>query len=532
MKNFARILAMLMAVSITFVGCGQGTPKGTSSADSSAPSQAPVSDYGDTGGLQLPLTDKEVTLTWVAPSDVVGLNDKAWAKEILKRTGIKLDIQAYPTASFNEKMKVILGSGTLPDIMTPGIDLSQINTYGSQGAFATVNDHIDNMPNFKALFFDNKDNNWMKFAYSDEKGNIYILPIYGLNRDVNFGFMYRADTFKELNIEPWKNTEEFYQAMKKIKEAYPKSFPFASKSGVRFFNRMAGNWGMEETEFYFDEADSNWKYVATDAKYKEMLDFWKKSYNEGLLDPEFLTDTQDSWSAKMTTDKAFIINDWIGRLELFPAQVKETDPDYDLRFGLPVGYGKQAPLAKFSSWGVVVANNKNSELSMKLVDYMYSPSGSELFTIGIEGETFEFDAAGKPVYPELKDEKMIDINLLQEKYGLWVEGMYVRPDHRSIYYNFSEREQEAQDLIMKNNLLNPQDPEVKFSDDENKKIAAINTELQKEKEIFSSKYITDKSYGDKEWNEWVKKAESIKSNEVVNIYNEAQKRFNEYVKTK
>ncbi|MCT6985924.1 hypothetical protein M1723_25330, partial [Salmonella enterica subsp. enterica serovar Senftenberg] len=64
----------------------------------------------------------------------------------------------------------------------------------------------------------------------------------------------------------------------------------------------------------------------------------KKLYNEGLLDPEFMTDTDDSWTAKMTSgNKSFVTYDWIGRLDLFYNQVKDQNPNYDLRYGNPVG---------------------------------------------------------------------------------------------------------------------------------------------------------------------------------------------------
>jgi len=243
------------------------------------------------------------------------------------------------------------------------------------------------------------------------------------------------------------------------------------------------------------------------------------------LDPEFLTDTQDSWSEKMTTDKAFVTWDWIGRLEMFTSQVKDTNPDYDLRFGRPIGStGKQFPLAKIENWGPSVAAGENELEAFKLLDYMTSEEGSELFTIGIEGVNFRWED-GKPVYDELKDEPLVDIALLEKKYGMWVEGMYVRPDHRSVYYNFSEREQEAQDIANKITGYTASDPQLKLTDDENAQYSDISTAVTKELEVFASKYVTDKSYGEAQWNEWKAKANSMNVDVALKILNDAQARY-------
>ncbi|MEG0492205.1 MAG: extracellular solute-binding protein [Clostridia bacterium] len=484
----------------------------------------------DAGGLQLPLVDQVTKISWMVMSPLQNLNELPIVQEIKKRTNVELDIQAYPDTTYVEKLKMVVGSGSMPDIIG-ALSLAEMNTYGEQGAFEPINKHLDVLPNFKSIFVDDPANSWMQYSYSSDAGNLYFWPIYGLNRDVNFGYMYRADIFQKNNLKPWTNLDEFYDNMKALKAIYPDSYPFASKSGATFFSRQATYWGVDcdaMWPYYYNEEAGLWKFAGTDDQFKAMLDFWKKCYNEGLLDPEFLTDTQDTWTGKITTDKSFIINDWIGRLELLPAQMKDVNPDFDLRYGMPIGStGKQFPLRKFTAWGPVVTAGANAEVALKLLDYLSSPEGSELFTIGIEGETFTWDENGKPYYPELKDEPFIDINLLGERYGMWTEGMYLRPDHRSIYYNFTQREQEAQDMIVKNNLFSVLDPVIKLSNDESAIFAENASSLQKELETFASQYIMEKTFGDAQWEEWKTKAAQLQEGKVADALNAAQKRYDE-----
>lgn len=490
-----------------------------------APAEDKTALYGDTGGLTLPLVDKPTKLTWMLVSENPA-NDKLIAKEIEKRTGITLDLQTYSSTTYQDRLRVVVASGQLPDIFH-GLTPAELKKIGQQGAVVPINQYADMLPNFKQLYMD--ENPWVVKSYGDEAGNLYAWPIYNMNRDVNHGWMVRKDILDKHGIPEWTNTEEFYQAMVKLKEAYPDSYPIASKTKEFIFRDWGYGWGISGANYpmYFDESAKSWKFAATQPAYKDMLDFMKKLYNDKLLDPEFMTDTPDSWTAKMTTDKSFVTWDWIGRLDLFYNQVKDKYPTYDLRYANPVGpTGNIRTLPKIDvGFSIAVANNSNKEAALKLLDYLSSPSGSALVTLGVEGETFHFDANGKPVYPELANVPLVDIKVLEDKYGLWLEGMYLRPDRRSVYYNFTEKEQEAQDKMLSQNKFEPLDPILNFTDAENSTVAELQVTLQKELAEFSAKYILDKSYGDAQWNEWLQNAKKFGEDEITAVFNGAQARF-------
>jgi len=539
MFSFISVLALMATL---VVGCGSGNNNGEASPASqtpSAPSTASASNapeaspdnsqqYGDTGGLQLPLVDKPTTVTFMVESETPSVVDSLVVKEIEKRTGIKLELQPYSAEVRKDKLKFIIASGKLPDIFF-GLSLPEVNKMGAQGALTPINEHLDILPNFKKLYVDNPDNNWVMKSWSDDTGNLYTWPIYSLDRDVNHGFLYRKDIFDKLGIPEWTNTEEFYQALKKLKEAYPDSYPYASKTKEVLFFDWSFGWGngaMGQYPASYDESAGTWNLFTTSPAYKEELDFLKKLYNEGLLDPEFLTDTSASWTAKMTTDKSFVTFDWIGRLDMFATQVQADNPAYNLRYGNPVGPTNHIrSLPKIADNGIVVSNGANKEAALKLLDYLVSPSGSELVTLGVEGENYVMEN-GKPVYPELKDTPVIDIKTLEAKYGMWLMPMYVRPDHRSVYYNYTEKEQEAQDKIVKNKLFEPSDPTLKFTDEESKTIAEMKVALDKAANEFSIQYVMKKNAGEAEWTAWQQNAEKLGAAKLIEVYNAAQQRYN------
>lgn len=531
-KHFV-VLSTLTLIASLVAGCSGGTTKqevaGTSSTPSQAVSTNTEKNIGDTGGLKLPIVDKPTTITWMLDSANTNLSDSMVVKEIEKRTGIKLDIQAYTSQTYNDKLKLVVASGKLPDIFYL-LPLEETNKLGLQGALTPINKYLNDLPNFKKLYVDNKENNWVMKSYSDDKNNMYTWPIYGLQRDVNHGFLYRKDVFDKLGIKEWTNTDEFYQALKKLKEANPDSYPYASKTKENIFKDWAYGWGIGgvSAPAFYDEKTKSWKLATTQPEYKAMLDFMKKLYNEGLIDPEFITDTDASWTAKMTTNnKSFVTFDWIGRLELFAKQVKAQNPDYNLRYGNPVGpTGNIRSLPKIDNMRLVVTNNDKKEIALKLLDYLTSPSGSSLVTMGIEGETYNL-MNGKPVYPELKDVTTVDITALEMKYGMWLGSMYLRPDKRSVYYNFTEKEQEAQDKIIKGNKFEALDPVLKFTDEETKSAAEFRAALDKAANEFSTKYLMKKEFGDAQWEEWKQTAVKLGATKYVEAFNSAQKRFDE-----
>lgn len=530
---FTLVFALLAACSGNTNDGGNNKPpagstnSGSTDSNNTPPEEDLTAQYGDTGGLKLPLVDEPVTIKWLVTSDAQNLNDKWIVKEIEKRTGIKVDLQYYSTATFKEKLNVILASGDLPDIIS-GPSLAQINELGSKGVFAPINEHLDKLPNFKALYADNPDNNWVMKTYSDDKGNVYNWPIYGLNREVNHGFLYRKDIFDKHGIKLWTNTDEFYQALKKLKEIYPDSYPYASKTLAWIFRDWGYGWGIVGSKYpaNYDEQSKTWNLTYTQPEYKEMLDFMKKLYQEGLLDPEFITDTSANWTAKMTTNEsAFVTFDWIGRLDMFYNQVKDQNPEYDLRYGNPVGpTNKIRSLPMVSSYGHAVKKNDKTEAAMMLLDYLTSPSGAEMMTLGEEGENYQIDAEGNVSYPELADQDLIDIKVLEDAYGLWVQGFYTKTDRRSVYYNYTEKEQEAQDMMVDKKV--PLDPELKFNDKETSTIAELAQQLQKAGEEFSTKYIMNASYGQSQWDAWLKEAERLGASKYIGVFQAAQARFN------
>lgn len=474
------------------------------------------------GGLELPFANGDVEITMYFGTQYPMTEDYYFFKRLSELTGVKVKPVVYTKDIAAEKFSTLLATAELPDIFVNSYisGLSNLNMYGDQGALANVYDYLDVMPNFKKIFIDDADNNSLWVTYSSgTTGANYCMPIYKLNRDVNFGWMYRADVLKEVGVEPWTDNESFVAALRAIKAAYPDSYPLSTNANALGLNkRIASHWDMNDLPIAYDWETGKYWDAATSDNYKAMLDFFQGLMTEGLMDPEWFTHTIDSWTAAMLNDRAFVTEQWIGRMALMNDQTAESDPDFDLVYGRPIGNGKMQELSKFSSWGASVANNENTEISMKIVDFLYSDLGSELMTMGLEGETYTINEDGTYTYPEI--EGTVTINILEEKYGMWIEGLYLHPARKSAYYAYTPYEQAAQDLI--NNDCGYTRLPLGWTadnDDDQAIVDQLLAEYNQKMAAFCASYIMNPNAGDAEWAEWVKTARADYSDEMLAIMN-------------
>lgn len=478
-------------------------------------------EIGDTGGLKVPFGNGE--LIEVVVTDEVGAENTYIFDKLSQVLGVNVKPVLIPVSTSEQKRATILASGDLPDIIS--LSAIKANEFARQGAFEPVTPYMKELPNILKYFGENGKYSWVPKSYAGDDGNLYMLPLVDSNRVVNHGMLYRKDIFDKHGIKMWNSPESFYQALKKLKELYPDSYPLTSKTGKNLVANYSVAWGgFINYDMYFDEIDSKWKYADTTKETKEMLDFFHKLYKEKLLDPEFLTNTQPAWTTKMTNGKSFVTYDWIGRLDMFMEQ--SNIDGYDLRYGNPVGPRQTlVALSQVEEGGLCIAKGKNSLLAMKVVDFWYSKAGAEMMTLGIKGENYDIDENGNIVYldSELRGKDKIDIMDLRSKYCMWMAGSYRTTDKRSCYYNYSEREQEAQDWVDKCAGIETADPVLTFKGNDMSKVTDLRIALSKKFEEVMFKYIIGQETGDAAWEKWLKEAKKLGEDELVEIYNRRHK---------
>ena len=490
-------------------GCGKKPQQTVSNVD--------LSQLGDVNGLELPITTDGATISFLMNTSQASLEDKFFLQTVKAITGVTIEPVVVSDANGQQKLQLLAASKQLPDIARNFLQNSDIDELAVNGALVNISENLDKMPNLKKLYKETPENERVFSDYASSDGNLYVIPAYGIARDVNHLFMYRKDVFDKLGIEPWTDTESFYNALKKLKEAYPDSTPLTSKLQFSLFKYLGNQWGFEtDLDKAYDLETKEWVYAGVSSNMKNLLDFLKKLCDEGLLDPEFLTNTQASWTAKMTSaDKAFVTFDWVDRMDMFVAQAEATVPGYDLQPGRPIGLtGRYMPMDPIGGTSVFITNNKKSDISVKLVDFLMSEAGGRLETVGLPGQTYEYDENNKIKYLGFEEGQSITIKDLEEKYGMFTGGIAMRYDPECVYFQFTPRTQTAQELVNAEDLMYGLYPRINVGED-TERYNELFGSLNKAFEEFASKYILGAD--GVSWESWLEQAKRLGSDEMGQI---------------
>ena len=515
-KGKSAALCIVLAAVLT-VGCTGGKGKrGTLEFDKS--------QFSETGGLKLPITEKNEKIQIMTSSSVSDLENKMFTQALEELTGIKVSFQTVASGTYVQKLQMLMASKQLPDIFDSTLTRAELESMAKNKVLVNFAEYKDELPNINEIYLSNSENMRLAANYVVD-GGLYVVPGYNIARDINHGFMYRKDIFDKNGINPWTNTDEFYQALKRLKEIYPDSTPFAAKQQVKLISSFATGWGFSGTGISQYKQQGDYIYAGTHSEMKNLRDFMNRLYNEGLLDPEFLTCTEASWASKMTQDgKAFATFDWIDRMDLFYEQIKGSNPDYNLSFAYPIGpCAAYVRLPKVGAAAMAVNNNSKKDISMKVVDFLLSPAGAKLATLGIEG--MSYDMEGDKVKYKLPEDSLVNVNTLEENYGLFTQCVALRFDPKCVYYQYTPHVQAAQDMVNEKNLLKEKPDAHLVIESDAEEYSKLTNDLDTAFSTYASKYIVaSPSETEKIWNEWNSEAKRLGVDKLVNIANNNAKK--------
>lgn len=391
-KAFYLVFSAMLAAGTVLAGCSQNANTNTANSGNGS--------VEGSSGFSYLMHDKFIN--W--------LQEDKWYPYVEKATGTTVEF--VPGGSNDEEyyasvdQKII--SRTFPD--SGIVSVSQATVYGAQGAFVDLAPYIDEFgPNIKSYI---EENPTYKPLITNEDGQIFGL-IAEAPRFADFIF-YRADHFEKAGITKVPQTiDELTDAMRKLKAYYGKDdknyYPMVGREGyIRFqsaFNAAAS----------YDDGVSKGVYAngktGTDLYsdgYKQMVEWYKTLYDEGLIDPEWVagSGTEESWESKMLTGQGSISYDYLTRPSWFMDNGgPENDPDYNIAIlpylkDLNGNPSVQTTETQYNTLRAMVVNadsKDKAETIIKFLDHLYSDEGQTVVSWGVEGESYE-EEGGKKQY--------------------------------------------------------------------------------------------------------------------------------------
>ncbi len=445
--------------------------------------------------------------------------------------GFNLDVTAFPGSDFATKTNLMFAApDTLPDLMysdwKPAADM-----YARDGGLRAFDDFADVMPNYTKFINDlsEQDYNFYITSRKFSDGKVYHAPSFGNNGSGNYqAWLYRKDIFDKHNLETPKTLDELYTVCKKLKELYPDSYPLCSREVlVRLTTAIGPTWAPYFSAYtYYNHSEGKWHYGATEDTMLEIIEFYKKFYDEGLVPPDFLTITTNSWQELVTTDRGFIFPDYQVRIDFFNPLGKQLNPDFNLTAMVPpyAENGKGAALMVkpgASQVGMLLCNTMQEnriENAAKLVDWMYSDEAVELLSWGKEGETYEV-VDGKKVF--ILDEAG---NSPQTLYGFQTSGSFLRIDPEAAEALCSEDLRITTPMLQEHSEdgVNPSSY-LAFTDEENKIKTDLETSIRTYQDEMVSKFMLGQEPLSK-WEEFKAELKNMGVDQLLEVYESAYNR--------
>ncbi|TVY07770.1 extracellular solute-binding protein [Paenibacillus cremeus] len=513
-KGMSMLLIAGLTVSV-LEGCSGGATQAP--AGGSAPASTPSGTQQQAPQAQAPVKQTFTMLDNSHPSWPYDKNAPVW-KMLEEKTGVTLDVQV-PSGNIADTLSITIASGNLPDIMyTP--DKKLADKYGQQGALVNILEHVNEMPNLKK---------WMEKYPTETQnaiaadGKMYILPNEGIGETNRMNWMYREDVFKKLGIALPQNWDDLYGALKKIKAAYPNSYPFAYRAGtdsaILYLRNFAPafNTGWD---YYYDFDKKEWRYGPTEDNFKTMVTYLNKFYKEGLIPPDFMTVDTKQWQDLMSTERAFVTVDYIGRIDFFNTALRKSMPEYNLAF-MPTpagvnGFQKNAFTQYVESGLMVSSTSKKLKDVLKYIDFFYSDEGRTLTSWGKEGTTFK-NEGGKKTFIE----KFADVSDLRKKTGLSTDGTYAWFDYDAHLSLSSPELQVAYKEAPKYD--SKQQPRPAFNAQETEVLTTVGDVITKKRDENLSKFIMG-TRSLEEWPKYVDEMKKLGIDKTLDIYKKAYER--------
>ncbi|MFD2657060.1 extracellular solute-binding protein [Gracilibacillus thailandensis] len=334
-------------------------------------------------------------------------NDSPVVEAIGEFTNTNLDITFVPNSNYDERFNITLASGDLPSLILTGKTSSFINAV-HDGAFWDLTDYLDDYENLSQM-------NDIVLNNISIDGRIY-----GIYRSRPLGRMavsIRQDWLDNLGLETPTTIDEFYDVLYAFTHDDPDGNGQDDTLGT-IVSEYEGPWDIMQTWFGVPNkwgiADDGSLYPHfQDPNYRDALDFFKKMYDEGLVNEDFAVMDPAKWHDAFVNGEAGTIVDVVDAASRNQDQMIDADPSLEGAvdvfgavegpnglFNLPTsGYNMMYAISKQT-----VETEEELHKVLQFMDDMSTEEGQTLAFNGIEGRHYEIEDG---VYTPTTDQSLI-----------------------------------------------------------------------------------------------------------------------------
>ena len=426
-KLIAALLASLMVLSTAACSDGEtqsssSQQSGTNSSAAGETSSVETSDTGEEGTY-----DTHVDLSWYKEGITgreINYDGDALGQFWQDKFNVTIDLTAatMDDSDWNERLRIWINSGDMPDVAHWGFNYGELADYAAQDAvYRFPDDWKERWPNVAA-----SQEYVPGAAVAEEKlGGTYVLfrTIFANHRPSErlsyHALLYMRKDWMEacgVEIKDTYSPSELEEIATKFKEMDPGNVgsqlvPISIRTYdvPKIYPGTVFPESINVGDGYYKDENGQFQWAPADERTLEGLEKYQNLYTSGLLDPEFYTLTRYEGTEKFYIGgtAGIVLDDGMGymiqsRMEDGLQKNLGLDPDEALHIAQLVGEdGKYYYREDMNFYGAIIFSpdiaDEQFERAMDILDFCCTEEGQEIINMGFEGEDWELDENGEYV---------------------------------------------------------------------------------------------------------------------------------------
>lgn len=388
------------------------------------------------------------------PSNPVAIKYFENLQKLLKENedlDVKFELVEMPQGNYAEKLNLLLMSGEIPDLIYFQGGDQQIK---EQDLLEDLTPYIEDSKYVKDNLQPQNVERLKNYPYL-----LWIKPLDSKTPVIRRDWFEKTASGEELLSNP--TVENYHAFFKELVENPP------GESG-KPSNAVTVAGDISELNSIFDMAFGlNKTWLEKDGSYinarisdeeKEKLTFYSQLYEEGLLDPQYLTKQWDTKEEAFYDGQTAVIAGTNGKIiDIYNGKMKQVNGEEAEVMVLPPAKGEfqgftPTDITKESRGLAISSQSENKDTVFQILDFLASPEGQKFDRLGFEGEHYEETDSG--------------IKLTEKYYNEWYSRFWetdeFEPEKPLETPLLSEPAQESRDLATEyysadNNFIIPEE---------------------------------------------------------------------------
>ncbi|MGY4645204.1 ABC transporter substrate-binding protein [Cellulomonas sp. URHB0016] len=338
--------------------------------------------------------------------------NKDWLffSNLADKNKVSFDLTSAPLSDWDAKKSLIISAGDAPELI-PVTYPGQETQFVSGGTLLPISDYVKYMPNFQEKVKD-----WDLQPYIDNlkqaDGKYYMLPGLYQSPQPQYSIAIRQDAWEKAGItEDPKTWDDLKDDLETLKTANPGVWPMSDRWSTTNNNPLGATLQLAAPNFgtvagwgfgnglWYDTDTKKYEYAASTDGYKDLVSYFASLVKDGLLDPESVTQDDDTAKQKFGSGQSLAIS---GNTQEITSYAKTFTDAGNTEAKVHLIRVPEGPAGDSVASGGRVASGfmisskaaeqPNFLALLQFADWLYySDSGIEYAKYGVEGTTFTKD---------------------------------------------------------------------------------------------------------------------------------------------